>query len=128
MSATANFLRSPNRSALPAWDAAPADHKAVRGTIISLGTFAKGAKEGALFVGAAPITLIDGKRLLDLCIKHQVGIKRRPVEIYEIDEAFFEERFEREEESRSSINSASRRRQRVTRTCSALTVSGMDGC
>jgi len=60
-------------------------HKAIRGTIISLGTFAKGAKEGALFVGAAPIKLIDGKRLLDLCIKHKVGIKPRPVEIYEID-------------------------------------------
>lgn len=73
-------------------------HKAIRGTIISLGGFAKGAKEGALFVGAAPITLIDGKRLLDLCIKHQVGMKRRPVEIYEIDEAFFAEKFGRVED------------------------------
>lgn len=73
-------------------------HKAIRGTIISLGTFAKGAQEGALFVGAAPITLIDGKHLLDLCIKHQVGVKRRPVEIYEIDEAFFAEKFPAEEE------------------------------
>ncbi|MBX3597755.1 MAG: restriction endonuclease [Rhizobiaceae bacterium] len=71
--------------------------KAIRGTIISLGSFAKGAQEGALFVGAAPITLIDGKRLLDLCIKHQVGVKRRPVEIYEIDEAFFAEKFTRDE-------------------------------
>lgn len=73
-------------------------HKAIRGTIISLGTFAKGAQEGALFTGAAPITLIDGKRLLDLCIKHEVGVKRRPVEIYEIDEAFFAEKFSREDE------------------------------
>jgi restriction system protein len=72
-------------------------HKAIRGTIISLGGFAKGAQEGALFVGAAPITLIDGKRLLDLCIKHEVGVKRRPVEIYEIDEAFFAEKFAGEE-------------------------------
>lgn len=71
--------------------------KAIRGTIISLGSFAKGAKEGALFIGAAPITLIDGKRLLDLCVKHEVGVKRRPVEIYEIDEAFFAEKFTREE-------------------------------
>src|SRR5450631_2159364 len=37
----------------------------------SLGSFATGAKEGALYAGAAPITLIDGKRLLDLCLKHQ---------------------------------------------------------
>lgn len=72
-------------------------HKAIRGTIISLGGFAKGAQEGALFVGASPITLIDGKRLLDFCIKHEVGVKRRPVEIYEIDEAFFAEKFTSEE-------------------------------
>lgn len=71
-------------------------HKAIRGTIISLGSFARGAQEGALFPGAAPITLIDGKRLLELCVKHEVGVKRRPVEIYEIDEAFFAERFARE--------------------------------
>jgi len=68
-------------------------HKAIRGTIISLGGFAKGAQEGALFVGAAPITLIDGKRLMELCVRHQVGVKRQPVEIYEIDEAFFTEKF-----------------------------------
>lgn len=68
-------------------------HKAIRGTIISLGSFAKGAQEGALFAGAAPITLIDGKRLMELCVKHEVGVKRRPVEIYEIDEAFFRENF-----------------------------------
>ncbi|MGJ5050207.1 restriction endonuclease [Bradyrhizobium oligotrophicum] len=72
-------------------------HKAIRGTIISLGSFAKGAQEGALFPGAAPITLIDGKRLLDLCIKHQVGIRRRPVEIYEIDDSFFLKKFSRED-------------------------------
>jgi restriction system protein len=72
--------------------------KAIRGTIISLGSFTKGAQEGALFVGAAPITLIDGKRLIDLCIKHEVGIRRQPVEIYEIDEAFFVEKFTRVEE------------------------------
>jgi restriction system protein len=79
-------------------------HKAIRGTIISLGGFAKGAKEGALFVGAAPITLIDGKHLLDLCVKHEVGVKRRSVEIYEIDEAFFAENFVGEEiESTASM-------------------------
>jgi restriction system protein len=77
---------------------APPYHKAIRGTINSLGNFAKGAQDGALYVGAAPITLIDGKRLLDLCIKHQVGIKRSPVDLYEIDEAFFAEKFGHDEE------------------------------
>jgi restriction system protein len=33
-------------------------HKAIRGTIISLGGFAKGAKEGALFVGALQLRLL----------------------------------------------------------------------
>jgi restriction system protein len=74
-------------------------HKAIRGTIISLGSFAKGAQEGALYVGAAPITLIDGRRLLDLCMKHEVGLKRRSVDLYEVDEPFFAERFGREEEA-----------------------------
>ena len=78
-------------------------HKAIRGTIISLGGFAKGAQEGALFHGAAPITLIDGKRLLDLCIKHEVGVKRRPVEIYEIDEGFFAEKFARDREDGEAV-------------------------
>jgi restriction system protein len=77
-------------------------HKAIRGTIISLGSFAKGAKEGALYAGAAPITLIDGKRLLDLCLKHEVGLKRRPVEIYEIDEVFFAEKFGRVEDDEAA--------------------------
>jgi restriction system protein len=36
--------------------------------------------------------------LLDLCIKHEVGIRRRPVEIYEIDEAFFATKFGKNEE------------------------------
>ena len=73
-------------------------HKAIRGTIISLGSFARGAQEGALYTGAAPITLIDGKHLLDLCIKHEVGIKKSPVVLFEIDEAFFTEKFGQDEE------------------------------
>ncbi len=72
-------------------------HNAIRGTIITLGRFAQGAKEGALFPGMAPITLIDGKRLLEFCVKHEVGIRRRPVELYEVDEAFFAEKFSNEQ-------------------------------
>jgi restriction system protein len=45
----------------------------------------------------APITLIDGKRLLEFCVKHEVGIRRRPVELYEVDEAFFAEKFSNEQ-------------------------------
>lgn len=72
-------------------------HEAIRGTIISLGGFSAGAKDGALFQGAAPITLIDGSHLLELCIKHQVGLKKQSVEVYEIDDFFFASKFPDEE-------------------------------
>lgn len=64
-------------------------HQAIRGTIITLGTVSKGAQEAAVFPGAAPITLIDGEKLLDLLIDHEVAIKRRPVTMWEVDVDFF---------------------------------------
>jgi restriction system protein len=63
-------------------------HKAIRGTIITLGTFTKGCKEVALFPGAAPITLIDGDRLLDLLVRHEIGIQKKPAYIFELDETY----------------------------------------
>lgn len=67
-------------------------HRAIRGTIITLGPFARGVEESALFPGAAPITLIDGDRLPELVVKHQIGVRRKPVDLLEVDEAFFAER------------------------------------
>ena len=64
-------------------------HDAIRGTIITTGTFSKGCKEAALFPGAAPITLIDGARLMDLLVEHQVGVHRKEVLLLEVDEQFF---------------------------------------
>ena len=58
---------------------------AVRGTVITSGGFAKGAKNAAFAKGAAPITLIDGERLLDLLIEHDIGIRRREIRILEFD-------------------------------------------
>ena len=46
-------------------------HKAIRGTIITLGDFSQGCTEAALFPGAAPIGLINGERLLELLMDHQ---------------------------------------------------------
>lgn len=68
-------------------------HRAIRGTVITLGTFARTVEQSALFPGAAPITLIDGERLLELVVKHQVGVRRKPVDLLEINEAFFSEKF-----------------------------------
>lgn len=43
----------------------------------------------ALFAGATPITLIDGDRLLDLLVEHEIGIQKRPVLMYDFDEQYF---------------------------------------
>lgn len=64
-------------------------HGAIRGTIITIGGFAKGCTDAALFPGAAPVTLIDGDRLIELLLKHDVGVKRKPQTLIEIDESYF---------------------------------------
>lgn len=66
-------------------------HQAIRGTIITLGKFAQGCKDAAIFPGAAPITLIDGDKLLELLLKHGVGVKKKQMTLIEIDESTFEE-------------------------------------
>lgn len=58
---------------------------AVRGTIITIGGFSKGTEEAAFERGAAPITLIDGDKLLDLLIQHEIGIVKQTVEYFEFD-------------------------------------------
>ncbi|MGI0117087.1 restriction endonuclease [Zooshikella sp. RANM57] len=63
-------------------------HKAIRGTLITLGRFAKSCAEAALFPGASPITLIDGERLIELLIAHEVGIRKRSIEMLEVDFTF----------------------------------------
>jgi restriction system protein len=64
-------------------------HQAIRGTIITLGKFAQGCKDAALFPGAAPITLIDGDKLIELMLKHEVAIKKIPQALFEVDDSYF---------------------------------------
>lgn len=64
-------------------------HQAIRGTIITLGRFAKGCKDAALFQGAAPISLIDGDMLMELLLTNDVGVIKRLHAIFEIDEGYF---------------------------------------
>ena len=56
---------------------------AVRGTIITTGHFSKGALDAAFERGAAPITLIDGEKLLDLLMEYEIGVKQFSVTYYE---------------------------------------------
>lgn len=67
-------------------------HKAIRGTLITTGKFAAKCADAALFPGAAPITLIDGDRLLELLIENNVGIRRsNAVELLDVDLQLFDE-------------------------------------
>jgi restriction system protein len=61
--------------------------KAVKGTIITLGNFAQGARDAAFELGAAPITLIDGDKLLDLLIDNSIGVRTKTLELLELDTA-----------------------------------------
>ena len=58
---------------------------AVRATIITTSGFSKGAKGAAFDKGVAPITLIDGERLIDLLIEYDIGVRRREIRILEFD-------------------------------------------
>lgn len=58
---------------------------AVRGTIVTTSDFARGAKKDAFAQGAAPITLIDGKKLIDLLINHDIGVRKRSIEVLSVD-------------------------------------------
>jgi restriction system protein len=58
---------------------------AVRGTIITTGSFSSGTKQAAFERGAAPITLIDGEKLLDLLRQHEIGVSKQAIEYFEFD-------------------------------------------
>jgi restriction system protein len=65
-------------------------HNAIRGTLITLGSFSRGCRDVALYAGAAPISLIDGDKLLELLFEHEIGVQTRQVSLFEVDETYFE--------------------------------------
>lgn len=73
------------------------EFEAVRGSIITTGGFTKQAKAIAIVPNAPPITLIDGARLIDYLIKHDIGVRRQEYSILEFDEASLSQ-FESERE------------------------------
>ena len=64
-------------------------HDAIRGTVITLSRFTSGCAEAALYRGAAPITLIDGDRLIQLLIENESAVTRREAHLIEIDADYF---------------------------------------
>jgi restriction system protein len=74
---------------------------AVRGTIITTGGFSKGTIDAAFERGAAPITLIDGEKLIDLLVEHEIGVSKHTIEYLDFDDTQliqFESEDELEEE------------------------------
>ena len=63
---------------------------AQKGTIITTGDYGKGAKDAAFEMGAAPITLINGDTFIDLLVQHEIGVKKKTVDYYELDETAFQ--------------------------------------
>jgi restriction system protein len=64
---------------------------ALRGTLITVGRFSKECQEAALFPGAPPIGLIDGKRLVELLLEHGIGIRKTSLELTDFDADYFAE-------------------------------------
>lgn len=62
---------------------------AFQGTVITLSDFAKGARNAAFEKGAAPITLINGDKLIDLLIANNLVINKNTFEFYNIDYNYF---------------------------------------
>jgi restriction system protein len=64
---------------------------AVRGTIIATARFSKGTRQAAFEPGFPPITLIDGEKLIDLLIAHGIGVRKKTLDVLELNaEAFAE--------------------------------------
>ncbi len=73
-------------------------HKAIRGTIITLGGFSSGCKEAAVFPGAAPITLIDGDQLLKLLFEYEIGVSKREIAVWDFNPDYFSSDRDNDEE------------------------------
>ena len=58
---------------------------AVRGAIVTTSQFTRDAREAAIERGAAPITLVDGDKLVDLLIEYGIGVRKRMIELMEVD-------------------------------------------
>ena len=78
--------RTVQRKALDALRGSLYRFNAVRGTIVTTSRFAKGAVKAAFAQGAAPITLIDGEKLIDMLIEHGIGVRKRMIPVLSIDQ------------------------------------------
>ncbi|NUQ37798.1 MAG: restriction endonuclease [Caldilineales bacterium] len=62
-----------------------------QGIIITTSDFSKSARAEAAAANKTRIGLINGEELIDLLIKHQVGVVKRPLEIMALDDEYWGE-------------------------------------
>lgn len=62
-----------------------------QGIIITTSGFSKGARDEARATGKAPISLIDGTALIELLIKHDIGVSKEPHVVLTLDEEYWVE-------------------------------------
>jgi len=64
-----------------------------QGIFFTTSDFTAGATEASLKKGAVPIILLNGQVIVDLMTQKGLGVERKPIYLYEIDEKiFFEEK------------------------------------
>jgi restriction endonuclease Mrr/predicted transport protein len=81
-----------------------------RGLIITLSAFTRDAVADASSEIRVPISLLDGDHLLDLLMDKEIGVKRRRVTVYELDEEAFSAEAEEAAEEDEPTESQSLRR------------------
>jgi hypothetical protein len=62
-----------------------------QGIIITTSGFSKGARTEANAIGKTPISLVDGSQLIELLIKHAVGVNKEQHTVYSLDEEWWNE-------------------------------------
>ena len=78
-----------------------------RGLIITLSGFTRDAVADASAETRVPISLLNGDHLLDLLMEKEIGVKRRRLTVYELDEeAFSAEEEVEEEDSAVTVDTA----------------------
>jgi restriction system protein len=69
-----------------------------QGIIITTSDFSKGAKAEANAIGKTPISLVNGAQLIELLIKHSVGVNKEQHTVFSLDQEWWNEIIEIEDE------------------------------
>jgi restriction system protein len=62
-----------------------------QGIIITTSDFSQGAKTEANAIGKAPISLVNGTELIELLVKHSIGVNKEPHTVVTLDEEWWNE-------------------------------------